>query len=152
MQIAIRHPNLVRKLVVASAMFKRDGLYPEFWESMKYATLASMPAELREAYLKVALHPEQLQSFHNKCVQRILEFEDWPAEMIRSIHAPTLIMVADGDVVRPEHAVEMFRLLPHGQLAVLPCTDHMTLVQRSDWQVSMVETFLDMPMPGAPSE
>lgn len=52
---------------------------------------------------------------------------------------------ADGDIVRPEHAVEMFRLLPHAQLAVLPGTDHMSLVTRAEWQVSMIEAFLDAP-------
>jgi pimeloyl-ACP methyl ester carboxylesterase len=147
LQIAIRHPNLVRKLIVASAMFKRDGLYPEFWESMKHATLESMPIELREAYLKVAPHSEQLQTFHDKSVKRMLEFKGWQAEDIQSISAPTLIMIADADIVRPEHAVEMFRLLPHAQLAVLPCTDHITLVKRADWQVSMIEAFLNAPMP-----
>ena len=142
LQIAIRHPGLARKLVVASAMFKRDGLSPGFWKSMKHATLEDMPAELREAYLRVAPHPEQLQTFHDKCVKRMLEFKDWRAEDIRSINAPTMVMIADGDIIRPEHAVEMFRLLPHGQLAVLPGTDHMTLVTRADWQVSMIEAFL----------
>lgn len=146
LQIAIRHPALVRKLVVASAMYKRDGLYPEFWDSMKHATLDNMPAELREAYLKVAPHPEQLQAFHDKSVKRMLEFKDWRAQDIQAITAPTLVMIADGDIVRPEHAVEMFRLLPHGRLAVLPVTDHMTLVQRADWQVSMIEAFLDAPV------
>jgi len=143
LQIAIRHPERVRKLIVASAMFRRDGLYPDFWESMKRATLESMPAELKEAYLRVAPHPEQLSTFHDKCARRMLEFKDWRADDIRSIDAPTLVMVADGDIVRPEHAVEMFRLLPHGRLAVLPDTDHMTLVRRAEWQVSMIEAFLD---------
>jgi len=147
LQIAIRHPELVRKLVVASAMFKRDGLSPEFWESMKRATLQSMPAELREAYLRVAPHPEQLPAFHDKSVRRMLEFKDWRPEDIQKIGAPTMVMIADGDIVRPEHAVEMFRLLPHAQLAVLPGTDHMTLVNRAEWQVSMIEAFLDAPMP-----
>jgi hypothetical protein len=55
--------------------------------------------------------------------------------------------LAGADVVRPEHAVEMFRLLPHAQLAVLPGTDHMNIVKRTDWEVSMVEAFLDTPMP-----
>ena len=54
---------------------------------------------------------------------------------------------ADGDIVRPEHAVEMFRLLPHAQLAVLPGTDHMTVVNRAEWLVSMIEAFLDAPIP-----
>jgi len=150
LQIAIRHPDMVRKLVVASAMFKRDGLYPEFWESMKHATLQGMPTELKEAYLRVAPHPEQLPAFHEKSVKRMLEFKDWRQEDIRSIAAPTMVMIADGDIVRPEHAVEMFRLLPHAQLAVLPGTDHMTLVNRAvcaEWQVSMIEAFLAAPAP-----
>lgn len=148
LQMAIRHPKLVRKLVVASAMFKRDGLYPEFWEGMKHARLEEMPAELRQAYLEIAPHPEQLQTFHDKSVKRMLEFTDWPSEAIHSIEAPTLIMIGDADLVRPEHAVEMFRLLPHGQLAVLPGMDHMKMVQRVDWQTSMIEAFLEAPMPG----
>ena len=147
LQIAIRHPEVVRKLVVASAMLKRDGLYPEFWESMKHATLESMPAELKEAYTRVAPHPEQLSAFHDKSVRRMSEFKDWRPEDIQKIGAPTMVMIADGDIVRPEHAVEMFRLLPHAQLAVLPGTDHMTLVNRAEWQVSMIEAFLDAPMP-----
>jgi pimeloyl-ACP methyl ester carboxylesterase len=149
LQMAIRHPELVRKLVVASAMFKRDGLNPEFWESTEHATPESMPAELRDAYLRVAPHPEQLRTFHDKSVKRMLEFKDWRPEDIRSIGAPTLIMIGDADIVRPEHAVQMFRLLPHAQLAVLPGTDHMTIVKRADWQVSMIEAFLDLPMPTA---
>jgi pimeloyl-ACP methyl ester carboxylesterase len=129
-------------------MFKRDGLYPEFWESMKYATLQNMPAELQEAYLRVAPNPENLSTFHDKCVKRMLEFKDWRPEDIQSIDAPTMVLIGDADIVRPEHAVEMFRLLPHAQLAVLPGTDHMTFVERADWQVSMIEAFLDAPMPG----
>lgn len=101
---------------------------------------------MRNAYTKVAPRPEQLQTFHDKSVKRMLEFKDWRPEDIHSIDVPTLIMIADGDIVRPEHAVEMFRLLPHGQLAVLPCTDHMTLVKRADWLVPMIELFLDSPM------
>ena len=147
LQMAIRHPELVRKLVVASAMFKRDGLYPEFWESMKHSTPENMPPELRAAYLRVAPHPEQLPTMHDKSVKRMLEFKDWRPEDIRSIEAPTLVMIGDSDIVRPEHAVDMFRLLPHAQLAVLPGTDHMTLVKRNDWEVSMIGAFLDAPMP-----
>jgi pimeloyl-ACP methyl ester carboxylesterase len=150
LQIAIRHPKLVHKLVVASAMFKRDGLYPEFWESMKHATLQSMPMELQDAYRKVAPHPEQLPMFHDKSVKRMLEFKDMRSEDIQSINVPTMVMIGDADIVRPEHAVEMLRLLPHAQLAVLPGTDHLTLVKSADcakWQVSMIEAFLGAAMP-----
>jgi uncharacterized protein (TIGR02246 family) len=120
MQVAIRHPHRVRKLVVASAMFRRDGLYPEVWEFMNRATLENMPPELQEAYRQVAPHPDQLRVFHDKCATRMREFKDWPADDVRSIEAPTLVMVGDADSVRPEHAVELFRLLPRSKLAVLP--------------------------------
>jgi len=114
---------------------------------MKRATLEDMPAELREAYLRVAPNPEDLPTFHNKCVKRMLEFKDWRPEDIQSIDAPTMVMIGDTDIVRPEHGVEMFRLLLHAQLAVLPGTDHMTLVERRDWLVSMIEAFLNAPTP-----
>jgi len=80
-----------------------------------------------------------------------VNFKDWTPEDIQSINAPTLIVIGDHDIVRPEHAVLMFRLLPNAQLAVLPGTDHMTIVNRSDWLVPMVEVFLDSPMPPARS-
>ena len=50
----------------------------------------------------------------------MLEFKDWQPEDIESIEAPTLLLIGDADSVGPEHAVEMFRLLYHAQLAVLP--------------------------------
>ena len=141
LQIAIRHPKLVRKLVVASAMYKRDGLYDWFWEGMQHASLKDMPAELKDAYRRLSPHPEQLQSFHDKSVKRMLDFKDWPPEVLKAIDAPVLLIVGDHDVVRPEHMVEMMRLIPHAQLAVLPGTDHMQLVER--WPVGMIEAFLD---------
>src|SRR5262249_48932458 len=71
LQVAIRHPSLVRKLVVVSGFFKRDGGDPMFWNSMTNATLETMPKELKEAYLAVAPHPENLQMFFDKAVQRM---------------------------------------------------------------------------------
>jgi pimeloyl-ACP methyl ester carboxylesterase len=81
-----------------------------------------------------------------------------PDEAIQSIKAPTLLIIGDSDIVRPEHAVEMFRLLgggvpgdliglPKSQLAVLPGTTHVTVVDRSDLLNSMITEFLDSPIP-----
>jgi pimeloyl-ACP methyl ester carboxylesterase len=78
---------------------------------------------------------------------------DWTPEEIRSIQAPTLLIIGDADIVRPEHVVEMFRLLgggvigdnvglPSARLAILPGTTHITVAYRADWLVSMVEEFL----------
>ena len=86
------------------------------------------------------------------------QIPDWPPEAIQSIKAPTLIIIGDSDIIRPEHAVEMFRLLgggvagdvaglPRSQLAVLPGATHVTLVDRADWLLSMIMAFLDAPTP-----
>ncbi|MFA6469301.1 MAG: alpha/beta hydrolase [Bacteroidota bacterium] len=120
LQIGIRHPEIVHKLVVASAIFKRDGMPPQFWEWMKNASLENMPAQLKEAYLKVAPNPKDLIKMHDMDAKRMVDFKDWRAEDIQSITAPTLIINGDADVVRPEHAMEMFRLLPEATLTILP--------------------------------
>ena len=140
LQIAIRHPKLVRKLIVASAPVSRAGLPPGFFDGMRQATLASMPIELRENYTRLSPHPDRLQSFFEKSVRRMLEFKDLRAEVVRGIDVPVLLIVADRDVVSVEHAVEMFRALPRAELAVVPGTDHMQLVER--WPVDMIERFL----------
>jgi pimeloyl-ACP methyl ester carboxylesterase len=108
-----------------------------------------MPKELREAYLEAAPHPENLQSFFDKCIQRMRGFTDIPDDAMRGIAAPTLVIVGDADVMRPEHAVETFRLLPHTRLAVLPGTDHMAVMARGAWLAPMVGEFLDAAIPKA---
>ena len=80
----------------------------------------------------------------------------WPAETVAALGRPTMVVIGDSDFVRPEHAVETFRLLgggvagdvaglPSARLAVLPGTTHVTLVHRREWLASMVEEFLDAP-------
>jgi pimeloyl-ACP methyl ester carboxylesterase len=144
--LAIRHPELVRKLAIAGTNYHNDRLYPEFLASFAQATPDDL-GELREAYIRVASRPKDWPTLVAK-VQRLgAEFKGWPPEAMRSIEAPTLVMIGDADIVRPEHAVELFRLLPHAQLAVLPGTDHIALVERADWLLSMLSAFLDAPMP-----
>jgi pimeloyl-ACP methyl ester carboxylesterase len=77
-------------------------------------------------------------------VDRLLGFQDWPEAMVRSIRAPALVVVGDADVVRPEHALELARLLPNARVAILPLTDHEGMVfAHASWLVPMVEAFLD---------
>lgn len=120
LQIAIRHPELAHKLVVIAAIYAKDGMSPGFWDGMKRATLNDMPAQLKDAYLAVAPNPKNLHAMFQKDRQRMLDFKDWPPDLLRSIVSPVLVIVGDRDVVRPEHAVEMYRLLPHSRLIVLP--------------------------------
>lgn len=120
LQVAIRHPELVNKLVIGSGMFKRDGAYPEFWEFMKEASIDNMPQPLKDAYLKVHPDPKGLVTMHDKDVERMRTFKDMKEEDIKSIQAPALIISGDQDIIRPEHAVEMMRLMPNARLAILP--------------------------------
>ena len=66
MQIAIRYPNLVRKIVLGSASFLKEGMYPQFWESLNHATLKDMPQLLQVGYKKVAPDSNNLSKMFEK--------------------------------------------------------------------------------------
>ena len=50
----------------------------------------------------------------------MIAFKDIDDKQIKSVTAPTLVLNADNDVVRPEQAVELFRLIPNARLAIIP--------------------------------
>ena len=120
MQVAIRHPHLVEKLIISSAFYKRDGLPPQFWQGMENASVKNMPQQLKDAYLAVNRDLKGLEAMCNKDIQRMLGFKDWQDADLQSITMPAFVIGSDNDVMTPEHAVEMYRLLPHAQLAILP--------------------------------
>lgn len=120
MQIAIRHPAIVNKIVVVAGAYRRDGFIPGFFETMQTATIDNMPAPLKTAYLKVAPNKDHLQTMFNKDRERMVTFKDWPDDALRSIKAPALIMAADHDVITPEHTIKISQLIPHAQLVILP--------------------------------
>ncbi|HZE98659.1 MAG TPA: alpha/beta hydrolase [Planctomycetota bacterium] len=141
-ELALRHPKLVRRIVIESSMVSRDGCDPAFWEGFKGAKLESMPPELKKAYVETSPHPDRLQSFFDKSVERMLHFKGWTPEQLKSIQAPVLVLAGDRDIGTPEHSVRMFRMFPNADLAILPGTDHMRIVQRSDGVASLTESFL----------
>ena len=147
LEIALRHPEVVRSLIVQSAFFSRDGAAPEFWQGFEHAKLDDMPLELQKAYLATAPHPEQLPSFFAKSVQRMRDFKGWTPAQIQRIHAPTLLVLGDRDVVRVEHAAQMQHLLPDARLAVLPATDHMAMTERAADVARLVDGFLPRSVP-----
>jgi pimeloyl-ACP methyl ester carboxylesterase len=120
MQLAIRHPLRVDNIIVASAFYKRSGMLPEFWDFMKKGTIEDMPPVLKTEFLKVNPDSSKLQNLFEKCSKRMLEFKDWDDSLLKSIQARTLIVAGDADVATPEHYVEMFRLIPHSQLMIIP--------------------------------
>jgi pimeloyl-ACP methyl ester carboxylesterase len=120
LQIAIRHPELVNKIIAVSAATKRDGLIAGFFDGMKGVTLAQMPMSLQEAYLKVAPDKEGLKIMFEKDRDRMIGFKDWKDEDLKSIKAPTLLMVSQNDVITIDHTVKMSQLISGSKLMVLP--------------------------------
>jgi pimeloyl-ACP methyl ester carboxylesterase len=147
--IAIRRPELIRKLVVAGTNYNNDGLYPEILEFFKHVNLDDL-GELKDFYASVAPRPEDWPVLVKKVMDMALTFPGWRPEDLQAINSPTLVMIGDADIVRPEHAVEMFRLLPRARLAVLPGTDHFLRLQNPEWLLSMIVDFLEAPMPSEP--
>jgi pimeloyl-ACP methyl ester carboxylesterase len=165
LQTAIRHPEKVGKLALASATFKRNGWYPESlagMSSVSVETFAGTP--IHEAYLKTSPRPEAWPTFVAKMRQLLSEDYDW-TEGVAALKMPTLIIVGDADGVRVSHAVELFGLLGGGkgdgdlvglslaQLAVLPSTTHVGwappyhgIMTRTELLLPIITDFLDSAM------
>lgn len=120
LHVAIRHPQIVRKLVFASSFTRRDGAQPQLWEFMKQADIANMPQALKDAFLAVNPDPRRLKTMHDKDAARMAGFTDVPDSAVRAVLAPTLIITGDRDVARVDHALELSRIFPDARLLVLP--------------------------------
>ncbi len=120
MQLAIRHPEIVNKLILASALAKRNGVPDWFWGFMEQGTLENMPEQLKAGYKKVAADPNGLQVMHDRDAKRMIHFKDIPDEQIQSINVPVLIIIGDKDVITPEHALELYRQIANSELAIIP--------------------------------
>jgi pimeloyl-ACP methyl ester carboxylesterase len=150
---------MLRKLVLMSVSYTLGGVYPALMEGMGEMKPEMMyGSPWHEEYLRIAPRPEDFTRLFEKKTEMNRGLKDFSEEEIRGIKAPTLLMIGDSDLIRPEHAVEMFRLLgggvfghtpaglPDSQLAALPGTSHVTIVDRADWLVSMINSFLGAPI------
>lgn len=144
LQTAIRHPEVVNKLIVASAPFKRNGFYPEIL--VQQAQVGPEAAEMMKQtpmyklYASIAPKPEDWKRLLTKIGEAMKKDYDW-SESIKTIKAPTLVIAADADIFPPAHAVELYGLLGGGQrdagwdgslrsanqLAILPNSTHYNL-------------------------
>ncbi|HUS15813.1 MAG TPA: alpha/beta fold hydrolase [Chloroflexia bacterium] len=161
LHVALRHPEIVRKLVLASVTFNMNGIHPGLMDGMASMTPDMMAGSpWHDEYLRIAPRPDDFATLFAKKTAMDQQIQDVPAEAVAAIQRPTLIIIGDSDLVRPEHAVEMFRLLgggvfgdmaglPKSQLAVLPGTMHTTVVARVDLLLAIIPPFLDAPLPDA---
>ncbi|MEV6208035.1 alpha/beta fold hydrolase [Kitasatospora sp. NPDC051914] len=147
LELAISHPARVDHLVLASTNYRPDGYHDEIRRSELHPGSTRMPterdfAEMREAHLAVSPEPDHFDDFAAKASGAVGAFEGWPAEALRRLAAPTLLVVGDHDFVRLDHAVEMYELIPDARLAVLPRTTHMDVMRRTRLLVPLLEGFL----------
>jgi pimeloyl-ACP methyl ester carboxylesterase len=147
--LAVRHPNLVRKVAINGSHYGNieDAYNPETFEQFKSLPPDFAPKVLKDPYDKFAPDPKHWPVLVAKVKTMGLEFKGFTREEMKSIKAHVLITLGDRDGVRPEHAVEMFRLIPNVQLAVFPGADHFLLFQDPEKMLPTIAAFLDAPMP-----
>lgn len=120
LQMGIRHPEQVNKLVLVAAAYKREGMLPGFFDMMKQTTIDEMPQPLKDAYREANPDEKGLQAMFERDVARMVGFVNIQDEKIASVRAPALVINGDRDVVQTAHALEMSQLLQDARLAVLP--------------------------------
>jgi hypothetical protein len=106
--------------------------------------------------MRLAPRPEDFAKLVNKIKANNRKLPELSPETVKGLKPPTLLIIGDSDIVRPEHVVEFFRLLgggvagdnvgmPKSQLAILPGTSHVTVPYRVDLLLPMLAAFLDAP-------
>ena len=155
MQVAIRHPDKVRKVVSVSAFFRRDGLVKEALDAFPTLTAdAFTGSPIETEYKKLSPTPNEFPNFVKRVVAIQLKPYDFGADRLKATKAPFLFIHGDADGVRLDHIAEMFRLKGdeiHGdlrprsesRLAVLPNATHVTLMDKANAIIPMVHDFLD---------
>jgi pimeloyl-ACP methyl ester carboxylesterase len=155
MQCAIRHPDKVRKVVVISSTFRRDGMVKEALDLFPKLTAEAFKGSPIEAeYKKLSPTPDEFPKFVKRILATATKEHDFGADKLKATTAPMFFIHGDADGIRLEHVAEMFRLTGgevHGdmkprsasRLAILPNTTHVTLMQRMSVIVPMVNDFLD---------
>jgi pimeloyl-ACP methyl ester carboxylesterase len=168
LRTAIQHPDVVKKLVLVSTAFKRDGWYPEIRTAMsQMGPAAAEPMKqtpMYPLYARVAPRPEDWPLLLTKLGELLKKDYDWSKE-VAAIKAPTLLVYGDADAVRTAHAVEFFELLGGGKkdggwdgsgvsnarLAILPGLTHYNVFS-SPTLAATVTPFLQAPTPGPRQE
>lgn len=160
-QVAVRHPQLVRRLVVLSGTYAHDGWWPDV-----EASFASINADMfkgtviERQYDSLGNDPARFPEFVKKVISIDLKPYDWSKDA-KKIQAPVFLAIGDADGVRYEHALEFFRAkgggsmgdihgLPQSRLAILPATTHIGMMHRAGWLVPMITDFLDSDLNAPP--
>jgi pimeloyl-ACP methyl ester carboxylesterase len=154
LQLAIRHPDKVNRLIAASGAFDAEGWQPEFRAFIPQMTVEMfLEMPLATDYRKLAPDPEGFPELAKKLIQLEKEPMAWERD-VRAIKIPVLIISGDADAATLEHSVAMFRLLGGGvmgdmgkplsasRLAILPGTSHTAVITQIDLLLGFIGPFL----------
>jgi pimeloyl-ACP methyl ester carboxylesterase len=155
MHVAVRHPDRVRRVVVISSVFRRDGMTQEGLDALSNLTADIFKGSpLETEYQRLSPTPDQFATFVKRMMAADSKGNDLSADQLRSTTSPMFFVHGDADGIRLEHVAEMFRLKggeiygdlrprSASRLAILPNTTHVTLMERMSIIVPMVNDFLD---------
>lgn len=168
LQLAVRHPTLVNKLVSLSATYRKEGWYPSVFQAiggLSAKMFAGSPIEA--AFKQHTAEPEAFEAYVEKMKVLNIDDQDISDAQMRAIPARTMVIVGDADGVKLEHAVAMFKLrgggdeeaaatgmltkVPTARLVILPATSHIALSGESKLLEAMVTPFLEDAPPANPS-
>ena len=140
-RLAVQHPQLVRRLVLVSAGFARNGFYPEMLPMQAQVGAAMADAmkdtPMYQSYVAVAPHAEDFPKLLDRMGALMRTDYDW-SEDAKKLSMPTMLIFGDSDMYRPEHEVQFYQLLGGGlrdagwegetmsrnRLAILPGLTH----------------------------
>jgi pimeloyl-ACP methyl ester carboxylesterase len=130
LMLAIRHPELLRRLVISGVNIAPEGLNPDSLEDLR-ANQIPKPKTIDEKLAQLWLTSPTYQQLN--------------LELLGKIQQPVLVISGDRDAITLEHTLKIFHALPNAELCVLPGTDHMTFSSRSAWLNPIIGEFLDRP-------
>jgi pimeloyl-ACP methyl ester carboxylesterase len=154
LQLAIRHPEEVNKLISCSGAYDIEGWQPEFKNFIPQMTVEmflNMP--FAEDYRKIAPNPDGFPAL----VEKLIALEKEPMaleEDVKKLKTPVLIIAGDADGATLKHTIAMFRLLGGGimgdmdkplsnsRLAIMPATSHTAVITQTDLLIAFIEPFL----------
>jgi pimeloyl-ACP methyl ester carboxylesterase len=161
-QVAVRHSEQVRRLVVLSGTYAHDGWWPDAEASFATFTADMLKGTpIQKQYDSLGNDPAHFPEFVKKVMSIDLKPYDWSKD-VKNIKAPIFMAIGDADGVRYEHALELFRAkgggkmgdlhgLPKSRLAIIPGATHVGMImQRTDWLIPMITDFLDSDLNAAP--
>ena len=160
-QVAVRHPEQVRRLVVLSGTYRHDGWWPDAEASFATFTPDMFKGTvIQKQYDSLGNDPNHFPEFVKKVISIDLKPYDWSKD-VKNIKAPIFMAIGDADGVRYEHALELFRAkgggkmgdmhgLPKSRLAIIPGTTHVGMMKRTNWLIPMINDFLDSDLNATP--